>query len=219
METIKVFLVDDHQIVRDGIKALLKDEPSIEIIGEAESCYLLFETLKTGQPDIVILDISLPNMSGIEVAKILSKDYPNVKILMLSMYNNEDFIFNSIKAGAKGYLPKNTERTELVKALHEINAGREYFSPEIAQVMHQTYIRKARFGKEIDDRKEGELTPRELEILKHVAEGRASAEIASELFISVRTVETHRNHIMQKLNLSSTVDLVKYALRNKIIEL
>ena len=219
MDKIKVFLVDDHQIVRDGIKALLKDEEAIEIVGEAESCYGLFEALKTVEPDIVILDISLPKMSGIEVAKVVSKDYPSIRIVMLSMYNNEDFIFNSLKAGAKGYLPKNTEKNELLTALKEIYAGREYFSQSIADIMHQTYIRKARFGKEIDDRKEDELTPRELEILKHVAEGRNSSEIAKELFISVRTVETHRNHIMQKLNLNSTVDLVKYAIRNKIIEL
>lgn len=219
MDSIQVFLVDDHQIVRDGIKSLLKDEKNVQVIGEAESCYQLFEQLKTLTPDIVILDISLPNMSGIEVAKTLSKDYPSVKILMLSMYTNEDFIFNSIKAGAKGYLPKNTEKNELLTALHEIYAGREYYSQSIADIMHRTYIRKARHGKDINDRKEGELTPRELEILKHIAEGRNNAEIAKELFISVRTVETHRNHIMQKLDLNSTVDLVKYAIRNKIIEL
>jgi len=219
MNKIKIILVDDHQIVRDGIKSLLSKNTNISIVGEATSGYELFNLLKTQTPDIILLDISLPKMSGIEVAKILTKSYKQLKILMLSMYTSEEFIFNSLKAGVKGYLPKNTTRDELLLAINEIYHGNEYFSKTVSDTILKSYINKARYGNEISQNSLNNLTNREREILQYVAEGINNPNIAQKLCISIRTVETHKTSIMKKLGLNSIVDLVKYAIKNNIIEL
>jgi DNA-binding NarL/FixJ family response regulator len=132
MDTIKLFLVEDHLLVRSGIKALFDENQQINVIGEASDGYELFEKIKETIPDIIIMDISLPKLSGIEIAKILKKDYPEIKILILSMHTSEDFIFNAIKAGVNGYLPKTATRDELIQALNEIQNGKEFFSKPIA---------------------------------------------------------------------------------------
>jgi len=219
MHKIKIILVDDHQLVRDGIKALLLDNSNIEIIGEAQSAYDFFNLLKTLTPNVVLLDISLPTMSGIEVSKILSSDFPKIKKLMLSMYTSEDFIFNAIKSGINGYLPKNTTRDELLKAINEVYNGREYFSKSISDTILKSYLKSAKYGNNISDDKMSNLTKREHEILLYVVEGINNPNIAKKLNISIRTVETHKTSIMRKLNLNSTVDLVKFAIKNNIIEL
>jgi len=219
MSEIKIILVDDHQIVRDGIKALLIDNSNINIIGEAESAYELFDLLKTQIPDVILLDISLPTMSGIEVSKILSSDFPKIKKLMLSMYTSEDFIFNAIKSGVNGYLPKNTTRAELLNAINEVHNGREYFSKSISDTILKSYLKSAKYGSHISDDKLSNLTKREHETLLYVVEGINNPKIAEKLNISIRTVETHKTSIMRKLNLNSTVDLVKFAIKNNIIEL
>ena len=219
MKKINVLLVDDHQIVRDGIKSLLTGSSNIEIIGEASDGAELLEKLKILYPDIIVLDISLPKTSGIELTKIITADYPEIKVLILSMYTNEDFIFNSIKAGAKGYLPKNTTRKELLEAIHQIYNGNEFFSETISAIILKSYIKKAKSDDDIATKKEVSLTGREIEILKLVVEGVTNTDIANKLFISIRTVESHKNHIMQKLELNTPVDLVKFAIKNKIIEI
>ncbi len=219
MSCIKIVLVDDHQIVRDGIKSLLADNPLIEIIGEAQNAYEFFEIIDKQLPDIVLLDISLPTMSGIEISKILTRDYPKIKVLMLSMYTSEDFIFNALKSGINGYLPKNTTRDELLLAIREINEGREYFSKSISNTILKSYVKSAKHGNKISENKLSNLTNREREILQYIVEGVQNPKIASTLNISIRTVETHKTSIMRKLDLSSTVDLVKFAIKNKIIEL
>lgn len=216
---INVILVDDHQIVRDGIKSLLSDSPLINIVGEAQNAYEFFDLLKTITPDIVLLDISLPSMSGIEISKIISVDYPKIKILMLSMYTSEDFIFNALKSGIHGYLPKNTTRDELVLAINEICNGREYFSKSISNTILKSYVNSAKFGNKISEGKLDNLTNRERELLTYIVEGMHNPNIAEKLNISVRTVETHKTSIMRKLDLTSTVDLVKFAIKNKIIEI
>lgn len=219
MNKIKIILVDDHQIVRDGIKSLLSDNSNIEIIGEAQSAYELFNLLKIQLPDIVLLDISLPTMSGIEVSKILSTEFPQIKKLMLSMYTSEDFIFNSLKAGINGYLPKNTTRDELLRAIDEIYNGNEYFSKSISDTILKSYVKSAKNGNNVSDNKLKNLTKREQEILLYVVEGMNNPSIAKKLNISIRTVETHKTSIMRKLNLNSTVDLVKFAIKHNIIEI
>ncbi len=219
MNKIKIILVDDHQIVRDGIKALLVDNSHIEIIGEAQSAYDFFNLLKTQIPDVVLLDIALPTMSGIEVSKILSSDYPKIKKLMLSMYTSEDFIFNAIKSGVNGYLPKNTTRDELLEAINEVYNGKEYFSKSISDTILKSYLNSAKYGNSSSNDKLSNLTKRENEILLYVVEGINNPNIAEKLNISIRTVETHKTSIMRKLNLNSTVDLVKFAIKNGIIEL
>lgn len=219
MSDIKIILVDDHQIVRDGIKSLLTAAANIEIIGEASDGYELFNLIKVAKPDIVILDLSLPKISGIEIIKILTQEYDNIKVLVLSMYTSEDFIFNSIKSGAKGYLPKNTTKKELLEAIYKLNQNEEYFSEPISNIILKSYIKKAKSGNKYSEKKEESLSSRELEILKMFAEGNSNKNIADQLSLSIRTVESHKNHIMQKLELKSTVDLVKFAIKNNIIEI
>jgi DNA-binding NarL/FixJ family response regulator len=219
MSKIKIFLVDDHQLVRDGIKALLISAEDLTILGEASSGRECFEKIAIEPPDILILDISLPDTNGIEITKRITAEYPHTQVLILSMYTSEDFIFNSVKAGARGYLPKNTSREELLSAIHAIYDGEEFFSDSISRIMLKSYVRKA---KEDDVATQGgpiPLTTREIEILKLFAEGFINKEISDQLDISIRTVETHKNHIMKKLELKSTVELIKYAIRNKIVEI
>ncbi len=219
MPDIKIMLIDDHQIVRDGIKVLLESLGNVKVIDEASNVHELLEKLETAQPDIIVTDISMPDISGIELTKIINKNekYKNIKILILSMYTTEDYVFNAIKAGAKGYLPKNTNRNELFDAVNTIYNGDEYFSESISNIILKNYIKKVK-SDENGEKKEA-LSIREVEILKLFAQGNTNHEIADKLFISIRTVESHKNHIMQKLALKTTVDLIKFAIKNKIVEI
>lgn len=219
MDNIKVILADDHQLVRDGIRSLIKDAKNIEVIEEASDGYELLEKLKTTKPDIIVLDVSMPRLSGIEAIKKITDEFPAVKVLVLSMFTSEEYIFNAIKAGAKGYLPKNTSKKELLEAIYSINAGNEYFSDSISNIILKSYIRKAKTNDDYSGKRQNVLSSRELEILTLFAEGSTNQEIAEKLFISIRTVESHKNHIMQKLELKTTVDLVKFAIKNNIIQL
>jgi DNA-binding NarL/FixJ family response regulator len=219
MEKMKIILVDDHMLVRDGIKALLSGNDDIMIIGEASDDIELFKKLETLQPDILIMDISLPGMSGIEITKKICVDRPEIKVLILSMYNNEEFIFNSIKAGAKGYLSKTTSRDEMLKAIYTIYTGEEFFGEAISRIMLRSYVKRATDDEKTEEKPAEQLTTREIEILKLYVEGLINKEISDKLDISIRTVETHKNHIMRKLGLRSTVEMVKYAIRNKIAEI
>jgi DNA-binding NarL/FixJ family response regulator len=218
-EKVKIIMVDDHQIVRDGIKALISDESWIDIIGEASNHKELFALLEKAKPDLIMLDISMPEMSGIEIAKILTEQRPEIKLLMLSMYMSEEFITNAIEAGAKGYLTKTTSQEEIINALKTITGGGEFYSDSVSNILLKSFIKKTQ-NKSTDSKEQPIiLTKRENEILKHFAEGLSNKEIADRLFISIRTVESHKNNIMQKLELKSTVELIKYAIKNKIIEL
>ncbi|MEI7896658.1 MAG: response regulator transcription factor [bacterium] len=219
MSKIRIFLVDDHQLVRDGIKALLISADDLSILGEASSGKECFEKIALEPPDILILDISLPDTNGIEITKRITAEYPDTRVLILSMYTNEDFIFNSVKAGARGYLPKNTSREELLSAIHAIYEGEEFFADSISRIMLKSYVRKANEDDMAPQKGPIQLTTREIEILKLFAEGFINKEISDQLDISIRTVETHKNHIMKKLELKSTVELIKYAIRNKIVEI
>ena len=219
MSKIRIFLVDDHQLVRDGIKALLISSDDLTILGEASSGKECFEKIAQAPPDILILDISLPDTNGIEVTKRITAEFPGTRVLILSMYTDEDFIFNAVKAGARGYLPKNTSREELLNAIHTIYEGEEFFADSISRIMLKSYVRKAKEDEVQPQRGPVPLTTREIEILKLFAEGFINKEISDQLDISIRTVETHKNHIMKKLELKSTVELIKYAIRNKVVEL
>jgi len=219
MENIKIFLVDDHQLILDGIKALLSGVNDISIIGEATNGNELLEKIPLARPDVILMDISLPDVSGIELTRIISKKHPASKILILSMYTNEDFVFNAMKAGARGYLPKNTSRQEILDAIYTIHAGQEFFGESISQVILKSFLRKVTEPEKNTGEGTQPLTSRELEILKLFAEGFNNKEISNKLDISIRTVESHKNHIVKKLGLKSTVEMVKFAIRNKIVEL
>lgn len=217
MEKIKVILADDHQMFRDGIKSVLNDESDIEIVGEVATGNELLNLLKKCHPSLVITDISMPDLSGIEATRTIAQKYPCSKVLILSMHTNEEFIMNAIKAGASGYLPKDAGRGELLKAIRALNAGDEYFTNDVSQTIAKSYLKETQLAEQ--RKTETHITPREKEIIKYVAEGMLNKEIAEKLCISIRTVDTHKTHILNKLELKSSVDLVRYAIKNGIIDL
>jgi DNA-binding NarL/FixJ family response regulator len=219
MDKIKVMLVDDHRIVRDGIKSILNASDNIEVIAEAGDYETAKLLLQNSIPDIIVLDVSMPGVSGIEAAKDLRENRPDLKVIILSMYDDEDYIYNALKAGAKSYLPKNVGKRELLEAVETVYSGGEYFNEHIRNVILRSYIRKAKGGSDDRHIKEKALTKRENEVLTLFADGLSNSEIAEKLFISVRTVEAHKNNIMQKFSLKSVVDLVKFAIKQGIIKI
>lgn len=219
MDKIKVLLVDDHQIVRDGIKRILKDESDIELIGSVSSGKEALDFVKCTPPDVVIADLSMPNMSGIELTERLKGLYPSINVLILSMFNNEEYIVSAIQAGAKGYLPKQDSTTEiLLEAIRTIASGDEFYSPSISKIVIKSFVNSVKNTSVSDIAKKQQLTSREKEILKLYVEGYTNNEIADKLSLSVFTIKTHKNNIMQKYNFKSTVEMIKFALRNNIIE-
>ncbi|HSA04387.1 MAG TPA: response regulator transcription factor [Tenuifilaceae bacterium] len=219
MDKIKVLLVDDHQIVRDGIKSILTDEQDILLTGSVSNAKETLEFIGTNLPDVVIADLSMPNISGIELTEIITAKYPSVKVLILSMFNNEEYIVNAIRAGAKGYLPKQDSTTEiLLEAIRTIHKGDDFFSPSISKIVMKSFVNNLKGSKTNKTAEKIQLTSREKEILKLYVEGFTNTEISDKLNLSIHTVKTHKNNIMQKYNFKSTVEMIKYAIKNKIVE-
>ncbi len=217
MSIIKVVIVDDHQIIRDGIKAMFLTDKSIKVVAEASNYEDLIKVLSHHNPDIIILDISLPGKSGVDIAQELRNKYENIKILMLSANTNEENIVTSIQAGANGFLPKDTSKEEFTEAIKLINDNVEYFGAKLSKVIYSSYIHHVKAKK--NDEQEICLSEREVETLKLLADGISSKEIASILCISSRTVETHKANILSKLNLKNNADLIKYAIKHGIVEI
>jgi len=215
---IHIILTEDHQILRDGVKSLIASE-NIKITGEASTGAELMKLLEGEKPDIILMDISLPDTSGIELTRLISERFPEIKVLILSMYTDESFISQAIKSGAKGYLHKNTTREEMLIAIDTVYSGNDFYSDNISKIILKTYIEKAKLNAEEILNPHEILSKREIEILTMFAEGFINKEIADKLFISIRTVESHKNHIMQKLNLKTQVELVKYAIRHNLINI
>jgi DNA-binding NarL/FixJ family response regulator len=219
MARTRILIVDDHQIVRDGIRRILDDENDIELIGSIGSGKEALGFIKCNQPDIVIADLSMPNMTGIELTEKLTSLYPDIKVLILSMFNNEEYIKSAIQAGAKGYLPKQDSTTEiLLEAIRTIANGEEFYSPSISKLVMKSFVHNVKSANASDIAKKQQLTTREKEILKLYVEGYTNNEIAEKLNLSVYTIKTHKNNIMQKYNFKSTVEMIKFALRNNIVE-
>lgn len=219
MDKIRVALVEDHQLVRDGIRSLLTDLPNIEVVAESDCAKSMLCQIEGAKPDVLLVDISLPEMSGIELAKVITTSHPSTKVIILSMHTEQEYIFNSLRNGAKGYLHKSISREELIEAIEQVHGGSEYFSKEVSGIILKSYLRQIKNPERVEEYEDKKLTPREMEILRMVAHGYSNQLIADKLYISVRTVESHKNHIMQKLELTNTVDLVKYAIKNGIIDL
>jgi two-component system nitrate/nitrite response regulator NarL len=204
---IKLLLVDDHPIVRKGISSCLARHEHLVIVGEAADGLEAVTKAKALLPDIVLLDIDLPNMSGLAVAEVLRKELPQVKVLILSMHQRPEYLLRILQSGARGYILKSASSEELTKAVETVNAGGAFFSPEIARVALNRFVQENGHGPDL-----AELTNREREVLILVAEGLSNKEIAKNLGVGVRTVETHRERIMRKLAIHSVAGLTRFAI-------
>jgi len=214
MEKIKILLVDDHAIMRDGIKALLSIYDDIEVIGEASAGREAMEMARELNPDVVVMDISMPGMDGLEVTHRLTKRNPRMKVIILTQHDNREYILSTIKVGAAGYIPKKALGSDLVSAIRAIRSGDSFLYPSAARTLIDDYRKQA----EQPDIYES-LTEREREILKLIAEGRTSREIAEALYISQKTVQGHRTKIMEKLDLHNRTELIKYAMRKGLVDI
>jgi two-component system, NarL family, response regulator NreC len=213
---IHILLADDHTILRAGLKMMLNAQPDMEVVGEAQDGRQAVHEAQRLHPDIILMDITMPDMNGIEATRQVKKQLPDVKVLILTMHENEEYVFQALRAGASGYMLKEAAHTDLINALHVIQSGNFYLSPTAQSVMVGDYLQRVRAGEEKDSY--SSLTEREREILKLVAEGFTNNQIAERLVISPKTVDTHRTHIMDKLNLHSRAELVKYAMRRGLLE-
>jgi len=195
---------------------MLNAQPDMEVVGEAQDGRQAIAETHRLHPDIVLMDITMPDMNGIEATRQIKKLVPDAKVLVLTMHENDEYVFQALRAGASGYMLKEAADTELISALHIISSGQFYLSPIAQSVMVGDYLQRVRAGEERDSY--SSLTEREREILKLVAEGYTNNQIAERLVISPKTVDTHRTHIMDKLNLHSRAELVKYAMRRGLLE-
>jgi DNA-binding NarL/FixJ family response regulator len=210
MHPYRIVLADDHIMLREGLKRIIKEVDDIEVVGEASDGLELLDLLKKLAVHMVILDISMPNLRGIEATREIKMIRPDVKVLILTMHKNKEYLYHAISAGAEGYLLKEDADTELITAIERIQRGGNYISPLLFEELTIDDMVKTRLGKHKPPLES--LTTREREILKLIAEGKSNKEIADLLFISIRTVEHHRANLMEKLNLKKTADVVKYAI-------
>lgn len=225
MNKIQVLLADDHDIIRDGIKLLLEKEGNIDVIGEVADGTEVLATINHLNPDVVIMDISMPNMNGLDTTKTLVEQNPDTKVLILSMYDNEDYIMKAIEYGARGFILKGASREDFVKAIQTVNDGQKYFAPDVSSVIVDYYLHQKLAensseytngaSKNIDSGK-NLLTKREKALISLLIKGYDNKRISEEFQISIRTVETHRFNIMKKLKVNNAADLVRIAIQNKL---
>lgn len=207
---IKIILADDHKVLREGLKSLLNQEEDIQVIGEADDGQAVVRLTRKLEPDIVVLDIGMPNMNGIQATQHIVAEVPDTKVLALSMHSDHQFVVKMLQAGASGYMLKDCAFEELVSAVRDIADGKFYLSKDVTGVVISDYINRMQA---IDAAVEAILTSRERETLQLIAEGNSTADTAALLNVSTKTVETHRKHIMDKLNIHSIAELTKYAVR------
>lgn len=215
MSKIRVLIVDDHAILRDGIRAFLSLYDDIEIVGEAADGKEAVERAKQLMPDVVLMDIAMPTMDGLEATRRIRKESPGTKVLVLTQHGNKEYVFPIVKAGAAGYVLKKAAGLELVSAIRAVHQGDSFLDPSIAKTLIEGYLQKAGEGEEPDAY--DTLTDREREVLKLIAEGYTNQEIANTLFVTVKTVFGHRTNLMGKLNIHNRTELIKYAIRKGLI--
>lgn len=214
---IRIILADDHTLIRSGIKMLLRDASDITVAGEAENGEEAIRITQELKPDVAVIDLSMPKMSGIEAIGIIRKKYPSVKVLVLTMHENEEYVLQIFKAGASGYVLKTAGKDELTGAIRSVAKGERYFSSRVSEVLAEGFTRREEGGRKYRSGDEVPLTRREKEILALVADGLTNQEIGEKLFISHRTVDTHRTNIMQKLDIHDIATLVRYAIQHGIV--
>jgi two-component system response regulator NreC len=212
---IRILLADDHAILRDGIRALLNDETDLQVVGEADNGRQALEKAQSLRPDIVIMDIGMPLLSGLEATRQIRRDVPDARVLILTMHQNEEYLAQVMAAGASGYVLKDVAGRELVAAIRQVAQGESFFSPSMAKTLSSLYLSSLEAEKTHDPYED--LTIREREVLQLVAEGFTNHQIAEMLSLSIKTIKTHRLHLMQKLDLHDRTELVKYAFQKGII--
>ncbi|MBF7092435.1 response regulator transcription factor [Flavobacterium sp. ALJ2] len=219
-DSIRVVLADDHVFVRDGVKSLLKNEPNIEVVGEAADGLETLEVVTNKQPDLLIVDIRMPHLTGIEVVEKLRKQNQLVKIIILTMYESEEYVLKSIKAGADGYLLKGSSKEEFLKALHTVNQGGKYFSGDVSAILIKQLLNN-NFNDTLRQSLNDEviITKREKEILRLLLSGKGNKEIAETLNISKRTAEVHRFNLMKKLKVKNLMELSNKATEYSLVQI
>ncbi len=217
MKKIKIVIADDHDVVRTGLKLLLKSNPEFMVIGEAGNGEEAITLTTELNPDVLLVDISMPAKNGIEVTRTIRQKNQNMKIIVFTIHENDEYVYQVIRAGANGYVLKNADKDELFNAIKTVQSGEFFFSPNISKLLINDYIKRSKSDVAPQPVDGSRLTKRELEILRHIAQGLTNTQIAEKLFLSVRTVNTHRNNLMQKLNIHETASLVMYAVQNGIV--
>jgi two-component system response regulator NreC len=215
-QKIRVLLADDHTLLRSGIRALLSDQPDIIVVGEAEDGRQAVKMAKQFRPDVVLMDIAMPMLNGLEATRQIKNSHPEINILVLTMYDHEEYFRQVLEAGASGYIIKRAAASDLVAAIRSVNKGEAVLSPSITRMVLEDYLRHENGNLEDDP---NVLTPREREVLQLIAEGKTSREIAEIFNLSIKTIQSHRTSLMQKLDLHDRGDLIKYAIQKKIIEI
>ena len=212
---IRILLADDHTVMRRGLRLLLESQPEFSVVAEAADGRQAVQQAEASQPDVAVVDIAMPNLSGIEAAERIMTALPNTAIVILSMHSDEGYVLRALKVGAKGYLLKDSAESDLIEAIKAVHEGRTFFSPEISKMLVEDYVReiRTRGAEESYDL----LTSREREILQLLAERKSNKEIALALHLSPYTVETHRRNLQEKLNLHSLAELILYAVRKGLI--
>jgi DNA-binding NarL/FixJ family response regulator len=215
MTPVRILLADDHVVMRNGLRLLLERQPHLQVVGEAADGRQAVALSESANPDVVIMDIAMPNLNGIEAARQIVNRNPRTAIAILSMHSDESYVIRALKAGARAYLLKDSAEADLLAAVRALTEGKSFFSPAISKILVEDYMRQLE-SRGAEDTYEL-LTNREREILQLLAEGRTNKEVANMLNLSLYTVETHRTHILQKLNLHSVPELILYAVRKGII--
>jgi len=217
-ETIKILVADDHMMFVDGIDSILKDEKDVEVVGRCYDGPSVIEFLKKESADLVLLDVNLPEMNGIEVCKQVNKDYADTKILAISMFNEESFVTEILNHGAEGYILKNTGREELLTAIRTVNGGNTYFSKDVTQTIMKSLMKSRKASSSSKSGLIPKISRREKEVLKLIVEEYTTQEIANELFISLKTVESHRSSLLAKTNARNTAGLVRITMEHKLLD-
>jgi len=215
MKKLRILLADDHIVVRTGLRALLERQPNLEVVGESENGRDTVELAASLAPDVVVMDVGMPILNGIEATKTIVTQRPATAVVILSMHADESYVMRALKAGARGYLLKDSAAADLISAIHAVSQNKSFFSPKVSRILAEDYVRVLKQKGAVDSY--DLLTNREREILQLVAEGKANKEVATALNISPYTVETHRRHILEKLNLHNPAELILYAVRKGII--
>jgi RNA polymerase sigma factor (sigma-70 family) len=215
MSQVRIFLADDHTVIRAGIRLVLERQPDLHVVGEASDGRETVNAIERLHPDVVVMDISMPSLNGIEATRQILANGVAVSIVVLSMHADEEYVLRALKAGARGYLLKESAEADLIAAVRAVVSGKSFFSPAVSRLLVEDYVRQLQ-DRDIEDSYEL-LTTREREILQLVAEGKSNKDIANLLNLSVYTVETHRSNIMEKLNLHGVPELILYAVRKGVI--